>query len=117
MKVTTMSPERVAKLTKDLALDMKGTTEVEEKDLPKQLEPTYVGAPETLELAIERLLQVEMLLEDLSRASEIAVITRNFDTLDSFKRAADIYLENKIRIEQPDHGPMKITVITDEEDA
>lgn len=118
MKVNTMSPERVGQLARDLMLDMQpGTTQVENKDLPTMSEVTYLGAPETLEDAVQRLLQVEMLLEDLCRAAEIAAITRNLDVLESFKRAADDYLQEKIKIQQPDYGPMKITVITDQADA
>ena len=91
------------------------TTAVDEKDLPAIPEPTYENAPETLEDAIERLLKVEMLLEDLSRAVEIASITRQLDMLDSFKQTADDYLAGKVQIVQPDMGEFKVTVITDEE--
>ena len=90
-----------------------GTTVVAEKDIPALPQPVYHNAPETLEAAIERIMEVEMRLEDLSRASEIAGITRQFEILDSFKREADECLEKKIVIEQPSSGQdMKLTVIT-----
>lgn len=121
MKINTLDKETVRKLARDLQLDSdsaifarKGTTEVSEKDLPAMLEVTYERAPESLEQAIERLIKAEMLLEDLSRAIEIAAITRSIDMLDSFKRSADEYLENKILITQPDFGAPKITVVTND---
>ena len=90
-----------------------GTTVVAEKDIPAMPQVTYHNAPETLEDAIQRILEVEMKLEDLSRAAEIASITRQFEILDSFKREADDCLEKKITIEQPSSGQdMKLTVIT-----
>lgn len=92
---------------------MSNTTSVDEKDIP-QLEPIFHNAPETLEEAIERILKVEMLLEDMSRATEIATITRQFEMLDSFKRSADEYLQGKITIEQPSAEDLKLTVIDGE---
>lgn len=90
-----------------------GTTAVPEKELPQMPQPILHNAPETLESAIERIMELEMKLEDLSRASEIATITRQFEILDSFKREADECLEKKIVIEQPSSGQdMKLTVIT-----
>lgn len=94
-----------------------GTTVVAEKDIPQLPQPVYHNAPETLEAAIARIMEVEMRLEDLSRATEIASITRQFEILDSFKREADGCLEKKIVIEQPSSGEdMKLTVITGELD-
>jgi hypothetical protein len=94
-----------------------GTTSVAEKDIPALPTPVYHNAPETLEAAVARIMEVEMRLEDLSRASEIASITRQFEILDSFKREADECLEKKIVIEQPSSGEdMKLTVITGELD-
>jgi len=73
--------------------------------------PTYVNAPETLEDAVQRILQVEMLLEDLSRAAEIASITGQYNIVEGFRSSADEYLKGKIQIEQPDMGEFKLTVI------
>lgn len=95
-----------------------GTTVVAEKDIPQLPQPVYHNAPETLEAAVARIMEVEMRLEDLSRATEIASITRQFEMLDSFKREADVCLEKKIVIEQPSSGEdMKLTVITGELDS
>lgn len=97
--------------------NMTGTTAVPEKELPQIPQPVLHNAPETLEDAIARIMEVEMRLEDLSRATEIASITRQFEILDSFKREADTCLEKKIVIEQPSSGEdMKLTVITGELD-
>ena len=92
---------------------MSNNTAVDEKDIPK-LEPVYHNVPETLEDAIQRIMQVEMLLEDLSRATEIATITRQFEILDGFKRSADDYLEGKITIEQPTSEDLTLTVVEGE---
>lgn len=93
------------------------TTAVPEKDIPKAPQPIFHNAPETLEEAVKRIMEVEMRLEDLSRAAEIASITRQFEILDSFKREADDCLEKKIVIEQPSTADLKLTVITGELDA
>lgn len=100
-------------MTKNVLHNVAGTTAVPEKDIPQMPEVTLHNAPETLEAAIERIMELEMKLEDLSRASEIASITRQFEILESFKREADSCLEKKIVIEQPGSGEdMKLTVIT-----
>ena len=92
-------------------------TAVDEKDIPKLPEPTYHNAPETVESAIVRIMELEMRLEDLSRAVEIAAITRQFEILEGFKSQADECLQNKITIEQPGSGEdMKLTVVTGELD-
>jgi len=88
-------------------------TQVDEKDLPA-VQKIYTNAPETVEAAIARIMELEMRLEDLSRASEIAMITRQFDMMESFKTAADASLLNKIVVEQPTAEDFKLTVITDE---
>lgn len=93
-----------------------GTTVVAEKDIPALPQVTYHNAPESIDQAIERILELEMRLEDLSRACEIASITRQFELLEGFQNQANECLERKIQIEQPDHGEMKLTVITGELD-
>jgi len=96
---------------------MSGTTVVDEKDIPALPQVTYHNAPETVDTAIKRILELEMRLEDLSRAVEIAQITRQFEILEGFKSQADECLQNKITIEQPGSGQdMKLTVITGELD-
>jgi hypothetical protein len=100
-------------MTKNVLHSIADTTAVPEKELPQMPQPVLHNAPETLEGAIERIMELEMKLEDLSRASEIAAITRQFEILESFKREADECLAKKIVIEQPGSGEdMKLTVIT-----
>lgn len=89
------------------------TTAVNEKDLPVP-EAKLIGAPETLELAVERIMELEMRLEDLSRACEIASITRQFEMYESFVNDAQESLKTKIQIEQPSAEDLKLTVITDD---
>lgn len=92
-------------------------TAVKEEDLPQLPEVVYVNAPTTIGDAVKRILELEMRLEDLSRAVEIANITRQFELLDGFKASADETLKSKIVIEQPDMGEFKVTIVTDKEDA
>lgn len=89
----------------------KDSTSVKQSDIP-ELNVTYTNAPEDLESAVQRILKAEMLLEDLARAAEIAQITGQWNLLGSFVEQANDYLAGKIQIEQPDHGPMKIQVVT-----
>lgn len=91
-------------------------TKVDEKDLPA-VQKIYTNAPETVEEAIARIMELEMRLEDLSRATEIAMITRQFDMMESFKAAADEALIDKIIIDQPSAENFKLTVVSDQEDA
>ena len=88
------------------------STAVAEKDIPPAPTPVYHNAPETLEAAIERLMEAEMRLEDLARACEIASITRQMEIIDAFKTAADDYLQTKITHNQPETGDIKLNVVT-----
>jgi hypothetical protein len=92
------------------------TTAVDEKDIPALPESVYHNAPEDVLTAIERIMELEMRLEDLSRAVEIVQITRQFELLEGFKNQADECLKQKITIEQPSQENMKLTVITGELD-
>lgn len=78
---------------------------------------TYLNAPTDMQGAIDRIMELEMRLEDLSRATEIVEITRQFELLASFRREADDALLSKITIDRPiPTDKMKITVITGEID-
>ena len=78
---------------------------------------TYLNAPLDLDAAIQRIMDVEMRLEDLARAAEIASITRQFEILEGFVSSANECLVNKITIDRPiPDEPMKITIITDEKE-
>ena len=94
-------------------------TAEQEKELAKQLkalQPIYHNAPKKLDRARERIMELELILGDLHRAAEIAVAVRDFNMLDSFLKPAEAALENKITVEYPSTGPMKITVVTGELD-
>jgi hypothetical protein len=91
-------------------------TAVDEKDIPK-LEPIFHGAPDTVEQAIERIMELEMRLEDLSRACEIAGITGQLEIVAAFRDQAEECLTRKITIEQPSAENLKITVVTGEVEA
>ena len=93
-------------------LDEKTTEKIIDKlddiELPV---PTFVNAPEDLAGAIDRIMRLETALDDLARAVEIAVISRQFDLVDGFKNRANELLINKIVVEQPSQKPFKVTIL------
>ncbi len=97
-----------------------GMEELEEKlkDLKLGHQEKFLNAPETLELAIQRIMEVEMRLEDLARAVEIAEITGQLNMVEGFRREADECLKTKITIDRPiPTETMKITLITNEKES
>jgi hypothetical protein len=66
------------------------------KELAEQNRVEYANAPETLEVAIERLARAEFLLEDLARGAELAEITKNTNLTGVFRIAAEEYLQDKL---------------------
>jgi hypothetical protein len=99
-------------------LDEKTTQEIFDKLDDIQLPvPEYKNAPEDIESAIQRIMALETALEDLSRAIEIAVISRQFELVDGFRSRADEMLQNKITVVEPERGPMKITILKSNKDA
>lgn len=68
------------------------------KELAELNKVEYTNAPETLELAIERLARAEFLLEDLARGAELAEITKNTNLTGVFRTAAEEYLLDKLAI-------------------
>lgn len=95
----------------------KTTTEVSEEELLKKYLPTYVNAPEDLEQARDRILEIEMALEDLARAVEIAQVTGSWEILESFRASANDVLATKIEIVQPVQEDIKLNVIVDDRKA
>lgn len=86
-----------------------------EKEKYARSKENYLNAPTDMQDAIDRIMELEMRLEDLSRASEIVEITRQFELFEGFRRAADEALEKKITIDRPiPTEKMKITVVTGE---
>jgi len=79
----------------------------------KTLEMIYHNAPTDLIEARDRIMELEMRLGDLHRASEIAVVCKDFGLLEAFLKPAEECLEHKIVVEAPNTGPLKITVVTD----
>ena len=96
------------------SIDLEGTdkAELEKKlaELQAKIKPTYIGAPETLDAAIERILELELRLGDLHRAAEIAVAVRDFSLIEGQMPEAEKTLETKIVVEYPDAGGPNIVV-------
>jgi len=75
----------------------------------------YLNAPTDMQDAIDRIMELEMRLEDLARASEIAEFSNNYQMIRGFRESAEAALENKITIDRPiPTESMKITVVTGE---
>lgn len=74
------------------------------------------NAPESYLDAVKRIMEVEMRLEDLSRAVEIAEITGQINLVEGFRKAADESLEKKITMKRENTGDLNITVVTGELD-
>jgi hypothetical protein len=70
------------------------------------------NAPKDYFAAVKRIMELEMRLEDLARASEIVEITRQFELFEGFRKAADESLTNKMTIKRENTGDMNLTVIT-----
>jgi hypothetical protein len=75
------------------------------------VKPSYVGAPEDLGKAIDRILELELRLDDLHRAAEIAVAVKDFTLIEGQMPEAAKALDTKIVVEYPNNGPMQITVV------
>ena len=82
----------------------------------KEPQVIYHNAPEDLDAARERIMELEMRLGDLHRACEIAVVCKDFTVMESFLQPSEAALANKIVVEYPQSGPMKITVVTDKKE-
>ena len=90
-------------------MSSKETTQVSEKQLPP-VRTQILNAPKTMEAAIQRIMAVEMALEDLARAAELSQITGNPDMMTSFIATANEALTNRITFEHLT-SDVKITVI------
>ena len=87
----------------------------EEKAKYARSQETYINAPADMQDAIDRIMELEMRLEDLARAAEIVEITRQFELFEGFRKSAEQSLEKKIVIDRPvPEEKMKITVVTGE---
>jgi hypothetical protein len=87
-------------------------TSTENPETPAMIKPIYHNAPEDLEKAIERILELELRLGDLHRAAEIAVVVRDFTLIEGQMPEAEKSLENKIIVEYPSNGHAPLTVVT-----
>ena len=92
--------------------DLKDVLE-EVTGVKKTPEMTYHNAPTDLIQARDRIMEVEMRLGDLHRACEIAQVCKDFSLMEAFLKPAEDCLADKIVVEAPDMGPMKITIVTD----
>lgn len=87
-------------------------TTSENPETSGMIQPIYHNAPEDMDAAIQRILELELRLEDLHRAAEIAVAVRDFTLIEGQMPEADKALATKIVVEYPGAGAPPITVIT-----
>lgn len=69
------------------------------------------NAPETLEKAIERIMRLEMCLDDLARATEIAQFSKQYHLANTYVEEAEELLQTRIIVPEEEHRDMKITVV------
>jgi hypothetical protein len=86
-------------------------TTTENPEQSEMIKPILHNAPEDLETAIARIMELELRLGDLHRAAEIAVAVRDFTLIEGQMPEAEQSLEKKIVVEYP-HVDQKLTVIT-----
>lgn len=92
----------------ELLDDMRMTPEQEMEHIKENTE----NAPKDYFTAVKRIMELEMRLEDLSRSAEIAEITGQINMIESFRKAADESLQNKMTIKRDVTGDMNLTVVT-----
>jgi hypothetical protein len=93
---------------------MSDNTAVDKRDLPADRKPIHHNAPADMEQAIARIMELEMRLEDLVRATEIAEASAQWHIIGGFRLDADSALKNKITVEYPQSDEPNITVVTGE---
>ena len=94
---------------------MSASNTTENTDQTGKIAPIYHNAPEDMEKAIERIIELELRLGDLHRAAEIAVAVRDMTLIEGQMPEAEKALETKIVVEYP-HVDQNITVITGQYD-
>ena len=77
-------------------------------------EVELINAPETLEDAIQRIMRLEMALDDLARATEIAQFSKQYHLAETYIREAEELLETRIIVPEEDHSDFKFTLLEGE---
>lgn len=81
---------------------------IQELDAP---EIKLENAPETLEDAVRRIMRLEMALDDLARATEIAQFSKQYHLAETYIREAEELLETRIIVPEVEQGDFNLTVI------
>ena len=89
----------------------KDTSVVEPEKLPDVSAVQYENLPADMDAAVERIRALEMALEDMSRAAEIAQYSGQFEIVGSFIETSFALLETKIKPVEKEAQDMKITII------
>lgn len=90
------------------------TEQLDELQTPEEPLIKLVNAPETLEDAIERIMRLEMCLDDLARATEIAQFSKQYHLAETYIREAEELLEARIVIPEEEHSDFKFTLLEGE---
>ena len=93
----------------------KVTREEEIKELEDLMEdikvPQLENAPETLEDAVRRIMQLETALDDLVRATEIAQYSKQYHLAEVYMAQAEELLQDRIIVPELEQGDFNLTVI------
>lgn len=95
-------------MSNELLDDMRMTPEQEMEHIKEHCE----NAPQDYFNAVKRIMEIEMRLEDLARAAELAEITGQINMIESFRKQAEESLQNKMTIKRGPTGDMNLTVVT-----
>lgn len=61
-----------------------------------------------------RIWQLEMALDDLARACEIAQYSQQYNLTETFRQAANELLEDRLVVPEEENKPLKIQIVTGE---
>lgn len=74
------------------------------------------NAPATLEDAIQRILRLETVMDDLVRATEIAQYSKQYHLAEVYMAQAEEILQDRIIVPEIDQGNFNLTVIEGDAD-
>lgn len=96
-------------VSNELLDEMRMTPEQEMEHIKENTE----NAPKDYFSAVKRIMEIEMRLEDLARAAEIAEVTGQLNLIEGFRKAAEETLaDKKMSIKRGPTGDMNLTVVT-----
>jgi hypothetical protein len=71
-------------------------------------------AREIVDAQQRRIWQLELALDDLARACEIAQYSQQYNLTETFREAANALLEDRLTVPEQEQTPLKVQIITGE---